>query len=154
MQSASEEPGYALAALSSGLVFGLGLLVAGMVNPARILAFLDPAGRWDPSLALVMAGAVAVSVVAFFVAGSRTRSLLGTTMPGPARRDFDARCLLGSLAFGLGWGLAGFCPGPALVALGSGQVKAAVFVAAMLSGMALFELIERVRATRRAMRLT
>ncbi len=134
-----------LTAALTGLVFGLGLIVAGMVNPAKILGFLDLAGRWDPSLALVMVGAIGVAVVAFSVAGRRARTYLGAPMPVFPRRDFDRRVLLGSLAFGLGWGMAGFCPGPALVALGSGRLKAAAFVAAMLAGMALYEVLERIR---------
>jgi len=137
---------YAFTSLLSGLVFGIGLIVAGMANPAKVLSFLDLAGRWDPSLALVMGGAIAVGVVTFFLAGRRARSYLGTPMQIPAVRRIDRRCFLGSLAFGIGWGLAGYCPGPALVSLGSGQVKAVVFVAAMLAGMALFEQIERERA--------
>lgn len=141
---------YAFTAALSGLVFGVGLIVAGLVNPAKVLAFLDFAGRWDPSLALVMGGAIAVGVGAFFVAARRARSYLGTPMRIPASRTFDRRCLLGSLVFGLGWGMAGFCPGPALVSLGSGQFKAAVFVAAMLAGMAVFEQIERRRDARSA----
>lgn len=132
--------------LLSGLVFGIGLIVAGMANPAKVLSFLDLAGKWDPSLALVMGGAIAVGVVAFFLAGRRARSYLGAPMQIPTVRKIDRRCFLGSLTFGFGWGLAGFCPGPALVSLGSGQVKAIVFVAAMLAGMALFEQIERARA--------
>jgi uncharacterized membrane protein YedE/YeeE len=139
---------YLFTALMSGLVFGLGLIVSGMVNPAKVLGFLDLAGRWDPSLALVMGGAVAVGAVAFYVAGKRARSVLGAPMPDPARQDFDLRSLFGSLAFGVGWGMAGFCPGPALVALGSGRTQALAFVAAMLAGMALFELIERLRKAR------
>ena len=136
---------YALTSLLSGLVFGFGLIISGMVNPAKVQGFLDLTGKWDPSLALVMGGAVAVGVLAFYAAGKRARSVLGLPMPQPARKTFDRRCMFGSLAFGVGWGLAGFCPGPALVALGSGQIKAVVFVAAMLAGMALFELIERAR---------
>jgi uncharacterized protein len=139
---------YAITSLLSGLVFGLGLIVSGMVNPAKVLGFLDLAGKWDPSLALVMGGAVAVGVIAFYAAGKRARSVLGAPMPDAARRKIDLRGLLGSLAFGAGWGMAGFCPGPALVALGSGRTKAFVFVAAMLAGMALFELIERRRDAR------
>jgi uncharacterized membrane protein YedE/YeeE len=143
---------YALAALLSGLVFGLGLIVSGMANPAKVLAFLDVAGKWDPSLALVMGGAVAVGVCAFFLAGRRVRSYLGVSMQIPTPRKIDRRCLLGSLTFGIGWGLAGFCPGPALVALGAGRIKAVVFVAAMLAGMAAFEVIERSRVRGRRAR--
>lgn len=128
-----------------GLVFGLGLLVSGMANPAKVLGFLDIAGQWDPSLALVMGGAVAVGLVAFTLAGKRKVSLLGEPMRLPTRRDIDKPLVLGSIGFGVGWGLAGFCPGPALVALGAGELKAVVFTAAMLAGMGLYELIERQR---------
>lgn len=128
-----------------GLIFGVGLLISGMANPAKVLAFLDLAGRWDPSLALVMVAAVTVSLVAFTLVRRRSRSLLGEPLRLPARRDIDKPLVLGSLGFGIGWGLAGFCPGPALVALGAGHQKALVFVAAMVAGMALYELIERRR---------
>lgn len=129
----------------SGLLFGIGLIVSGMANPAKVLGFLDLAGRWDPSLALVMAGAIAVGVGAFLVAGRRARSLLGAQMQLPAARRIDARLVGGSLVFGIGWGIAGFCPGPGLVALGMGEAKAAAFVVAMLVGMLGFEWIERRR---------
>ena len=132
-------------AFVAGLVFGLGLIVAGMVNPAKILGFLDLAGKWDPSLALVMAGAIAVGLVAFALARRRTVSALGLPMQLPSASTLDARLVGGSLVFGIGWGLAGFCPGPAIVALGAGYAKAAVFVVAMLLGMGAFELIERHR---------
>ena len=135
-----------LTAILSGLVFGIGLIVAGMANPAKVLAFLDLAGKWDPSLALVMGGAIGVGVFAFLLAGKRVETFLGHTMQLPPIRQIDQRVVFGSLVFGAGWGLAGFCPGPALVSLGSGQVKGLVFVVAMLVGMALFEWIERVRA--------
>lgn len=128
-----------------GLVFGLGLLVSGLANPAKVLAFLDLAGAWNPSLALVMGAAVAVGAVAFALAGQRTRAVLGGPMRLPEARRPDRRLLLGSLAFGAGWGLAGFCPGPALVALGAGELKAVIFAAAMLAGMGLFEVLERRR---------
>ena len=128
---------------SSGLVFGLGLIVSGMANPAKVLGFLDLAGRWDPSLALVMVGAITVGTVAFTLERRRTSSVLGHPMPLPASRELDRRLIMGSLVFGVGWGIAGFCPGPALVALGAGQAKAALFVAAMLAGMAIFEWRER-----------
>ena len=132
--------------LLAGLVFGLGLILSGMANPAKVLGFLDLAGPWDPSLAFVMAGAIAVGVVAFAVARRRTRSFLGAEMKLPTGRTIDRRLVLGSLAFGVGWGIAGFCPGQALVALGMGQAKAVVFVAAMIGGMGLFELRERAKA--------
>lgn len=139
---------YVLTALLSGLVFGLGLIISGLVNPAKVIGFLDVSGKWDPSLALVMGAAVSISAIAFYVAGKRSRSLLGAPLPDPARTQLDLRSLLGSLCFGVGWGMVGFCPGPALVALGSGRTKVVVFVAAMLAGMALFELNERKRAAR------
>ena len=129
----------------AGLVFGLGLIVSGMADPAKVLGFLDLAGAWDPSLAFVMGGAIGVGVVAFFVARKRTVSFLGAEMKMPTARHIDRRLVLGGLTFGVGWGIAGFCPGPGLVAFGMGEAKAAVFVAAMLAGMAIFELIERRR---------
>lgn len=134
-----------ITALLAGLMFGLGLLVSGMADPAKVLAFLDLAGPWDPSLALVMVGAIAVGTVAFAVAKRRQRSLLGQDMRLPAARQIDRRLIGGSLLFGAGWGLAGFCPGPALTALGMGEAKAAVFVAAMLAGMAAYEGLQRRR---------
>ncbi len=128
--------------LLAGLVFGLGVIVSGMANPAKVLGFLDLFGRWDPSLALVMAGAIAVGALAFALARRRSVSLLGAAMKLPTARHLDRRLVLGSLLFGIGWGIASFCPGPALVALGMGETKAVVFVLAMLADMALFELLE------------
>lgn len=140
---------HVLVSLLAGLVFGLGLIVSGMANPAKVLGFLDLAGAWDPSLAFVMGGAIAVGAVAFFVSRKRLVSLLGAPMRLPTSRDIDRRLVGGSLLFGIGWGIAGFCPGPALVALGMGEVKALVFVAAMLAGMAIWELFEtRARAAK------
>lgn len=132
-------------ALLSGLIFGLGLILAGMANPVKVLAFLDITGAWDPSLALVMAGAIAVASIAFTVAGKRSRSYLGLPINLPAAQALDKRLLLGSLAFGIGWGMAGLCPGPALVLVGAGSVKGIVFVVAMLLGMGIFEILERSR---------
>jgi uncharacterized protein len=137
---------YALFAFVAGLVFGIGLLVSGMVNPAKVVGFLDLAGRWDPSLALVMVGAIAIGAIGFAIAGGRTTTLLGTPMLLPTARAIDRRLVLGGLLFGVGWGLAGFCPGPALVALGTGHMKAIVFIAAMMAGMLAFEWIEKMRA--------
>ena len=127
----------------AGLVFGLGLIVSGMVQPAKVLGFLDLAGAWDPSLALVMAGAIAVGLPAFALAVRRRETFLGLQMQLPQSKVVDRRLVGGSLAFGVGWGLAGLCPGPALVVAGSGDVKALAFVAAMVAGMALFEWIDR-----------
>lgn len=134
-----------LTALLSGLIFGIGLIVSGMADPAKVLGFLDLAGRWDPSLAFVMAGAIAVGVVTFNLAARRPTTLLGEPMRLPPTRPIDTRLVIGSVLFGIGWGIAGLCPGPALVALGMGRSEAMIFVAAMLAGMGLFEAIERAR---------
>jgi len=133
-----------------GLVFGIGLIVAGMTNPAKVQGFLDLAGHWDPSLAFVMGGAILVGLVAFRFAGRRERSLLGQAMRLPAATRIDRRLVLGGLAFGVGWGLAGFCPGPALASLATGSGKARIFTVAMLAGMILFEVLERKAARARA----
>lgn len=127
----------------SGLLFGIGLLVSGMANPQKVLNFLDITGHWDPSLMLVMVGAIAVGLVSFRLAKQRTLTFLGLGMKLPAADKVDNRLIGGSLLFGMGWGLAGFCPGPALVALGSGEFKALVFVLAMITGMLLFEYLDR-----------
>ncbi|HIV71666.1 MAG TPA: YeeE/YedE family protein [Candidatus Aquabacterium excrementipullorum] len=133
-----------LTALLAGLVFGLGLLVSGMADPAKVLGFLDLAGAWDPSLAFVMGGAIAVALPAFTLARKRRNALLtGEPMQLPTATRIDKRLLGGALLFGIGWGLAGFCPGPALVALGMGLDQALVFVLAMLGGMVVFEVLER-----------
>ena len=126
-----------------GLIFGIGLILSGMTDPSKVLGFLDLFGAWDPSLALVMGGAILVGFFAFALAKKRTTTFLGGALQLPDSSDIDKRLLVGSLLFGAGWGLAGFCPGPAIVSLGAGQPKAAVFVLAMLAGMALFEWRER-----------
>lgn len=126
-----------------GLLFGLGLILSGMTDPGKVLGFLDLFGLWDPSLALVMGGAIAVGVFAFAVAKKRTTAVLGGALRLPTSNQIDRRLIVGSLLFGAGWGLAGFCPGPALVSLASGQAKAAVFVVAMVLGMVVFEALMR-----------
>ena len=135
----------ALAAFLAGLVFGLGLLLSGMADPAKVLGFLDLGGAWDPSLALVMAGAIAVGLLGFTLARRRKRSVLGEPMQLPSHRQIDRRLLLGAATFGIGWGLAGICPGPGLVLVALGQAKGAIFMLAMLAGMKLFELLEARR---------
>lgn len=125
-----------------GLLFGWGLLLSGMTDPGKVLGFLDLFGMWDPSLAFVMAGAIAVGFIAFVVAKRRTATVLGGVLQLPTGRDIDMPLVVGSLVFGVGWGLAGFCPGPALVSMAAGHGKAAVFVAAMLAGMVLFEVLD------------
>jgi uncharacterized membrane protein YedE/YeeE len=136
-----------------GLLFGWGLLISGMTDPGKVIGFLDLAGTWDPSLAFVMGGGVLVGLIGFTVAKKRTRSILGSAMHLPTSRDIDRSLVLGSLTFGAGWGLAGFCPGPGIVAMGAGESKAALFVVAMIAGMVVFEVLDRWvkdRATRGA----
>jgi uncharacterized membrane protein YedE/YeeE len=134
-----------VAAFAAGLVFGIGLVLSGMTDPGKVKGFLDVAGAWDPSLAFVMAGAIAVGFFAFAFARRRARAFFGGAMHLPTNRDIDSRLVAGSLVFGIGWGLGGFCPGPALVSFGAGYDKAAVFVAAMLGGMLLFHALERLK---------
>jgi uncharacterized membrane protein YedE/YeeE len=137
-----------LLSLLAGVLFGVGLIVAGMANPSKVLGFLDFAGTWDPSLALAMAGGIGVGVVAFSLAKKRTFSLLGLPMEMPSSRELDGRLIGGSVLFGIGWGLAGICPGPALVLLGAGAPQGFLFFAALLAGMWLFELLERRKPAR------
>ena len=125
----------AFVAFLAGLVFGLGLILSGMGNPAKVQNFLDVFGTWDPSLALVMVGAIAVAIFAFTWAKRRTTSLLGEPMQLPTATALDGKLLTGAALFGIGWGLAGFCPGPALMNLSTGQGEVWLFVAAMLVGM-------------------
>jgi uncharacterized protein len=131
-----------LAALVSGLIFGLGLIISQMVNPAKVLGFLDVFGAWDPSLAFVMATAIPVASVGFAITGRRTRSILGEAVKLPTKTSLDRRLIGGAVVFGVGWGLVGFCPGPAMTALGFGRADAAIFVVAMIVGMILFEIVE------------
>jgi uncharacterized membrane protein YedE/YeeE len=132
-------------ALLAGMVFGLGLIVAGMSNPAKVHGFLDLGGAWDPSLAFVMAGAISIGMLTFALARRRGRTLRGQLLHLPKTRHIDRRLIGGSFLFGIGWGLAGICPGPALVLAGTGSGKGVVFTLAMLVGMTLFEIIERQR---------
>ncbi|MFY7980303.1 MAG: DUF6691 family protein [Limnohabitans sp.] len=127
-----------------GLLFGWGLMISGMTDPSKVIGFLDLAGSWDPSLAMVMGGAIAVGFFAFGTAKKRTSNFFGGALHLPTSSDIDKRLLLGSLLFGAGWGLAGFCPGPGIVSMADGQPKAVVFVAAMIAGMLVFEWIDRL----------
>lgn len=127
-----------------GLLFGWGLLISGMTDPSKVIGFLDLAGSWDPSLAMVMGGAIAVGFFAFGTAKKRTSNFFGGALHLPTSSNIDKRLLLGSLLFGAGWGLAGFCPGPGIVSMADGQPKAVVFVAAMIAGMLVFEGIDRL----------
>ena len=122
-----------------GVLFGWGLIISGMSNPQKILGFLDLAGNWDPSLIFVMLGAVLVGLAGFYVVSKRTEAFFGGALHIPTRKDITKPLIIGSLIFGAGWGIAGFCPGPALVALGAGHLKALVFVVAMLAGMKICE---------------
>ncbi|HUS64703.1 MAG TPA: DUF6691 family protein [Kofleriaceae bacterium] len=133
-----------IVAFASGLVFALGLAVSGMTQPAKVVGFLDVTGAWDPSLGLVMAGALAVVFVAQRVAVRRPAPLFAPAFPGPPARVIDLRLLGGAAIFGVGWGMSGFCPGPALVSLGAGMHAALVFVPAVLAGMVLFQWVERL----------
>jgi hypothetical protein len=134
----------ALLSLLLGVLFGLGLIVSGMNNPAKVLAFLDIGGTWDPSLALVMASACGIAGILFAYADKRGRSWLGSVALPLERGLPDRRLVLGSLLFGIGWGLSGFCPGPALVGIAAGFSDAVVFGVAMLIGMAAHDRLTRV----------
>lgn len=133
----------ALYAFAAGLVFGLGLLISGLADPARVLGFLDLAGLWNPTLAFVMGGAVLATSIGYALLRRRRASLSGEPMHWPRASRLDARLAAGSLAFGVGWGLAGFCPGPALVAAAAGIGDAAVFAGAMIAGMGIHAFITR-----------
>ena len=126
-----------------GLLFGLGLMLSGMTDPGKVIGFLDLFGAWDPSLALVMGGAILVGFFAFTAAKKRSTTFIGGVLRFPTNMDIDKKLVVGSVLFGAGWGLAGFCPGPAMVSMADGQPKALVFVLAMLVGMLGFELMDR-----------
>ncbi|USX11783.1 YeeE/YedE family protein [Oxalobacteraceae bacterium OTU3CAMAD1] len=132
-------------ALLAGLIFGLGLILSGMANPAKVLGFLDLAGAWDPSLMFVMGGAIGVAFVGFAAATRRKVTPTGEPINLPTARQIDRPLVIGALLFGIGWGIAGFCPGPALVGVGMLEPKAMLFVAAMLAGMGLFEWRRRAK---------
>ena len=141
-----------MSAFVAGLLFGSGLILSGMSNPAKVLAFLDLGGRWDPSLVFVMAGAILVAAIAFRIGGARARTVFGGQLHMPGAAHVDARLVLGSVVFGAGWGLVGYCPGPALTSLGVGGWPTLLFVAAMIAGMAVYEVSERITAWRYARR--
>ena len=137
-------------AFIAGLLFGSGLILSGMSNPAKVLSFLDIAGQWDPSLGFVMLGAILVAAVAFRVGGARARTVFGGDIHIPGGARVDTRLVLGSVVFGVGWGLVGYCPGPALTSLGVGGWPTLLFVASMIAGMVVFEAVERIGAWRAA----
>jgi uncharacterized membrane protein YedE/YeeE len=134
-----------IAALLCGLVFGAGLLISGMVQPAKVLAFLDIFGAWDPSLAVVMIAALAVSIPGFMLANGRARPLLAPESFWPTRNDVDPPLIAGAALFGIGWGLVGLCPGPALESLATLSPGVLVFVAAMVAGMILHDVWQKSR---------
>ena len=132
-----------LFALLSGILFGVGLTVSRMIDPSKVIGFLDVAGAWDPSLAFVMGGALLVTVPAFMIAKKRDKTLLNIDLALPTKNDIDAPLIIGAVLFGLGWGLGGFCPGPAISALSFGLEKPLIFVAAMTVGMLGFGLFRK-----------
>ena len=137
-----------IVALASGLLFGLGLTVSSMIDPVKVLNFLDVAGSWDPSLAFVMAAAIPVAAAGFGYARRRGTPLIGASFHGPAATAVDRRLVAGAVLFGVGWGLAGYCPGPALAALSLGASGAWLFVAAMLVGIGVHDLTQAIRMRR------
>ncbi|ASU41010.1 transporter [Herbaspirillum sp. meg3] len=136
-------------ALIAGLIFGIGLIVSGMTDPAKVTGFLDLAGNWNPSLAFVMAGAILIGFPVFRFIGKRKQSLTGAPLRMPTNTRIDRRLIAGALLFGAGWGLAGYCPGPVLASLATGSMKPVLFTIAMLAGMAIFEILEHVAAARK-----
>ena len=133
-----------IAALLAGLIFGLGLTISEMVNPAKVLAFLDLFGNWDPSLAFVMGGALIVTAIGYRLAWTQEKPAFAERFQVPGNRQIDTRLAIGAVLFGIGWGLVGLCPGPAISALSFGGAPIFVFLAAMGAGMATFEVYDRV----------
>ena len=126
-----------------GLIFGLGLMLSGMTDPGKVIGFLDLFGNWDPSLALVMGGAIAVGFFAFALAKKRTTSFLGGALHLPKSTQIDKRLIWGNVMFGAGWGLAGFCPGPALVGVVTGEPSVLIFVLSMVAGIYLYHFFDQ-----------
>lgn len=135
-----------LFALLAGLLFGTGLIISGMANPAKVIGFLDITRLWDPSLAFVMGGAISVGFFGFRMAMKRARPVYGNKMHLPALQKTDRRLIGGAALFGCGWGLAGICPGPGLILLGVGSLKGIIFIIAMIAGMFFYEWRQRKRA--------
>ena len=134
---------YIVTAFLAGLVFGLGLIISGMADPSKVIGFLDLAGNWDPSLAFVMGGAIIVASIAYRFARPDAHSWLGAPLRLPTATHIDRRLVLGSMIFGIGWGLAGYCPGPAIASLSRGATQPWIFVLAMLAGMGVYEILNR-----------
>ena len=134
-----------LTSLIAGLVFGVGLIISGMTNPEKIIGFLDILGNWDPSLLFVMLGAIFISFFAFRLASKKSVSFLGQTMNIPTKKDIDLPLIYGSIIFGIGWCLAGYCPGPAIASIATINSQPVIFVIAMLFGMLVYEAIKRIQ---------
>ncbi len=130
----------------AGLLLGLGLILSGMANPAKVVGFLDVAGPWDPSLGLVMGGGLVVGSVGFALLRKQPKTLLGEPLNLPVSRKIDRRLIAGSVLFGIGWGITGICPGPGLVLLGAGVPEGLIYVASLLAGMTLYSVIEKLRS--------
>lgn len=143
----ANQPKLVLSALGTGLLFGVGLDISGMASREKVLGFLDVLGNWDPSLAFVMVGAIAVATIGFALAARRKESWIGTPISLPQRREIDGRLIGGSVLFGIGWGLVGLCPGPAFVSLGRGHLDALLFIVAMLAGAFIVDVVS-TRASR------
>ena len=139
-----------ITAFVTGLIFGLGLILSGMTNPAKIIGFLDIFGNWDPSLVLVMLGAIVVTATSFHLTKNRQKSYFGLPIKLPASSNIDHKLVIGSLMFGVGWGLAGYCPGPSLVSVLQDGYQPLVFVISMLVGMGIFEVFNQLSSKKRA----
>lgn len=133
-----------ISAFMSGLIFGIGLILSGMTDPAKVIGFLDVTGSWNPSLAFVMIGAIAVAYFAFHIATRQSKTILGEQIVLPAKKEIDARLIVGSITFGIGWGLAGYCPGPAIASIATNASEPILFSAAMLAGMAIYEVLQKL----------
>ena len=134
-------------ALLSGLLFGVGLIMSGMANPAKVIGFLDISGKWDPSLGFVMLGAISIAFFTFKIAKSRSLTYTGQSLQLPSIQTLDFRLVLGSITFGIGWGLAGYCPGPALTSIMTGYLQPVLFVISMLAGMGFYEILQNIKRT-------
>ena len=132
----------------AGLLLGLGLILSGMANPAKVVGFLDVAGPWDPSLGLVMGGGLVAGSIGFALLKKQPTTLLGEPLNLPTSRKIDLRLIMGSVLFGIGWGITGICPGPGLVLLGAGIPEGVIYIASLLMGMTLYSVIEKLRHNR------
>ena len=137
-----------ITSLFAGLIFGLGLIISGMTDPVKVIGFLDVTGQWNYSLAFVMLGAISVSFFAFRIAKSTSKTVLGQPILIPSNSEIDTRLVMGSICFGVGWGLAGYCPGPAIASIVTG-IKPIIFVASMLLGMVVYQVLQTISSRKR-----